>query len=524
MDMRNKNNFPLFLGIAIVIGIFIGSTMNYPTRTTLFVQNNNEQKIKKLMQFIAQDYVDKVDTDALLDDVIGDVIAKLDPHSVYFPKDIYSASHENLQGNFEGIGVQFLMHNDSLVVSKTIKGGPSEKAGILAGDRILIAGKDTLYNKNMRSSEIVKILKGPANTVVDLQIYRKGFSELIPISIIRNKVDILSAEVAYMVNDSLGYLKLDRFAATSYEEVLNQLHTLKQKGAKNLIFDLRQNGGGFIHIATAIIDEFLSDGKLIVFTENNKGKKDEFFATENGIFEEGKVYVLIDENSASASEIFAGALQDNDKGVIVGRRSFGKGLVQQEMKLGDGSAVRLTIARYYTPTGRSIQKPYKLNDGENYAHDYQDRILNGELLYKDSIKVVDSLQYTTPKGKVVYGGGGIIPDVFVAIDTTSYIEGVYFRKLNDYTFEYADAHREELTTKGFEEFEKSFDEDGRILKDFLNNAQVGRDVTEDKIEIINHYLKALLARQVFDETSFNIINDKRDPMILKVLELEKSQK
>jgi carboxyl-terminal processing protease len=521
--MKNKNNFPLFLGIAIAIGIFIGSTMNFPVNSSFFVQNSNEQKIKRLLQFIEQDYVDKVDTDALLDNVIGDVIASLDPHSVYFPKEIYAASQENLQGNFEGIGVQFMMRNDSLVVSQVIKGGPSEAAGILAGDRILIADTDTLFNKKLSDREIVKILKGPSNTVVDLKIYRKGTPVLLPISITRNRVAILSAEVGYMVNDSLGYLKLDRFAATSYTEVSRQLHFLKDKGAKNLIFDLRQNGGGFIHIANAIIDEFLSDGKLIVFTENNKGKKDEFFATEKGIFEHGSIYVLIDESSASASEIFAGALQDNDQGIIIGRRSFGKGLVQQEMKLGDGSAIRLTIARYYTPTGRSIQKPYKLNDGANYAKEYQDRILNGELLSKDSIKVVDSLKFTTPKGKVVYGGGGIIPDVFVGIDTTNYLDRGYFAKLNDFTFEYADAHRKEILEKGFENFETNFDEQGIILKAFLKQVKIDSAVSGEKKEIINHYLKALMARQVFDETSFSILINRRDPMILKVLELENTQ-
>ena len=232
---------------------------------------------------------------------------------------------------------------------------------------------------------------------------------------------------------------------------------------------------------------------------------------------------MIDENSASASEIFAGALQDNDQGIIVGRRSFGKGLVQQEMKLGDGSAVRLTIARYYTPTGRSIQKPYKLNDGENYAHDYQDRILSGELLSKDSIKVVDSLQFTTPKGKVVYGGGGIIPDVFVAVDTTAYVERGYFSRLNEFTFDYADVHRAELLTKGFEYFEANFDGDGEVFKAFLKEIKVEKIASKDKRELLQHYLKILIARQAFDEIAFSKLNNKRDPMILKVLELEKGQ-
>jgi len=521
--MRNKNNFPLFLGIAIAFGILVGASLNFPSENVFFKENSSEQKIKKLLQFIEQDYVDKVNTDDILDNVITDIITNLDPHSVYFPKDIYAASQENLQGNFEGIGVQFFMYQDSLVVTHVLSGGPSETAGILAGDRILIADKDTLYGKNMRSRDIVKILKGPSNTTLDLKIYSKGAESLIPITIRRNKVAIQSAEVAYMINDSLGYLKLERFAATSYHEVSDKLQDLKLKGAKNLVFDLRQNGGGFIHVANAIIDEFLSDGKLIVFTENNKGSKEEFYATEEGVFEEGTIYVLIDEGSASASEIFAGALQDNDQGVIIGRRSFGKGLVQQEMKLGDGSAVRLTIARYFTPTGRSIQKPYKLNDGENYAHDYQYRILNGELLSRDSIKVIDSLKFTTPKGKVVYGGGGIIPDVFVAVDTTTYLENGYYSRLNNFSFEYADTHRADILTQGFEVYDQDVVLQKEILKTFLNDAHIERSVSTKKKELLSAYLKALIARQVFDETSFSKIKDRRDPMLLKVIELDSLQ-
>ena len=521
--MRNKNNFPLYLAVAIVFGIFIGSTLNFPTEGVLFQANKSEEKIKKLLEFIKQDYVDKVNTETILDEVLTDIISSLDPHSVYIPKAMYAASQENLRGNFEGIGVQFFMHLDSLVVTRVLKGGPSEGAGILAGDRIIIADKDTLFNKNINSTDVVKILKGPANTSLDLQIYRRGFDSLIPISLRRNKVAILSAEVSYMLNDSLGYLKLDRFAATSADEVSLQLKELQKQGAKNLVFDLRQNGGGFIHIANAIIDEFLGEGKLIVFTENNKGRKQNFFATEQGCFENGNIYVLIDEGSASASEIFAGALQDNDQGTIIGRRSFGKGLVQEEMKLGDGSAVRLTIARYYTPTGRSIQKPYKLNDGANYAHDYQDRILSGELLSKDSIKVIDSLKFTTPKGKEVYGGGGIIPDVFVAVDTTSYLENGYFLIMNTFTFEYVDLHRTEILAQGFENYDQDTKQQEKILELFLNEIQLQKIVTPDKKKVLSHYLKALIARQVFSEIAFSQINGRRDPMLLKVLELDSIQ-
>lgn len=520
--MKNKNNLPLYIGIALAMGVLIGGFFNFPNvNSTVFGKQGSHQKIQKLLQFIEQEYVDAIDTDELLDNVITDLIGKLDPHSVYFPKDELLANKENLQGNFEGIGVQFSMHNDTLVVTHVLKGGPSEKVGILAGDRILIANQDTLYDKNLSNAAIVKVLKGPSKTKVDLTVYRKGNVDLLAFSLERGKVAIESAEVAYMLTDQLGYLKLDRFAMTSFQELQRQLIQLKTEGATNLILDLRQNGGGYIHVANQIVDQFLTEGKLIVFTENNKGIKEEFFATSNGVFQEGKVYVLIDEGSASASEIVAGALQDNDKGVIVGRRSFGKGLVQEEMNLGDGSAVRLTIARYFTPTGRSIQKPYKMNDAQGYALDYQNRLLNGELLSKDSIKVTDSLKFTTPKGKVVYGGGGIIPDVFVAVDTTLYIENRYFRNISEFTFDYADTHRKEFKDKGFDAFSKDYDQNTNVLDNYIEkNKSASWQLDEKRRQILNYYLKSLIARQVFGEIAFFKVNHKKDNMIAKVLELE----
>lgn len=522
--MKNKNNLPLIVGIAIALGIAIGSFMNYDTNpNSIFSGGSRDTKIKELLQFIEQDYVDTVDTDKLLDDAIAGIIDKLDPHSAYFPKEDFLANHENMQGNFEGIGVQFFMNRDSLVVTKVLNGGPSEKAGILAGDRILVANADTLYNKKLSSRDIVKFLKGPSNTKVDLKIYRKKTAEHISIPITRGKVDIKSVEVSYMLSKDLGYLKLDRFAMTSFDEFKTHLSDLQYEGAKNLVLDLRQNPGGFIHIATAIADEFLEDGKLIVFTENNKGRVEESFASKKGNFHAGRVYVLIDEGSASASEIVAGALQDNDKGTIIGRRSFGKGLVQQEKTLADGSAVRLTIARYFTPTGRSIQKPYKLNDGANYSQDYANRILNGELLSKDSIKVNDSLKFTTPKGKVVYGGGGIIPDVFVAIDTTSYMENFHFNSLNTFSFDYVDNHREEFEKLSFEEFDLLFDSDDEVLKEYFEFIKFTKKISSDKKDNLKHYLKALIARQAYDENAFFKVNQKKDNMLAKVLELEKEQ-
>jgi carboxyl-terminal processing protease len=326
-----------------------------------------------------------------------------------------------------------------------------------------------------------------------------------------------------MINDSLGYIKLDRFARNSYREFRASLQALKRKGMATLILDLRGNGGGFIDIANRIVDEFLEDEKRIVFTRNNKNEITESFATENGIFENGDVYVLIDENSASASEILAGALQDNDKGTIVGRRSFGKGLVQQEMDLGDGSAVRLTIARYYTPTGRSIQKPYRKNGDDAYTSDFQQRVRSGELSNKDSIPVVDSLKYTTPKGKIVYGGGGIIPDVFVPIDTTSYMNNFYFIAITNFAFEYVDRNRRQIAEKWtLETFITHFDSDARVYDEFYAKIKEFNPSIKAQ-KILQKYLKSSIANEIFGDVGFYRMQHKDDKMILKVLELENQQ-
>jgi len=436
--MKNKNYLPLYFAFAIVLGVLIGSFFNGGNSSnTLFAKkSSNEVKIKRLIEYIQRDYVDSVDTEDLLDGAITQILGKLDPHSVYIPKEDLQEITENMQGNFVGIGVQFRMIKDSITVIQPIKGGPSIKDGIKAGDRILMADTDTLFGKKYSTNSIPKFLKGEPNTNIDLQVYRKSNDSLFTISLKRGKVAIKSVDVSYMINDSIGYIKLERFARTSYREFKSALTKLQGKGMTDLVLDLRGNGGGYIDIANKIIDEFLEDGKLIVFTKDNKGNIDESYATNRGAFEKGGLYILIDQGSASASEIVAGALQDNDRGTTIGRRSFGKGLVQEELDLGDGSAVRLTIARYYTPTGRSIQKPYEKGKGRKYSKDLNNRIESGELLNKDSIKVVDSLKYTTPKGNTVYGGGGIVPDVFVAIDTTSYLNNFYFNTIQNFAFDW----------------------------------------------------------------------------------------
>ncbi len=520
MSGKNKIYFPLFISLAIVAGIFIGSFLNYPKRNSvmLFNKNPREVKIKKLIDYIQYDYVDKVDTDSLLDGTIRNILGKLDPHSVYIPASEHDAIAEGMNGEFVGVGIQFRMYKDSLTVIRVVDGGPSDKVGIKAGDRILIADNDTLYNKNITTDHIFKTLKGEPKTKVNLTIYRKSEDKYIDFTVKRGSIPINSVDAYYMLNDDLGYIKINKFASTTYDEFKTALSSLQDKNMEHLVLDLRGNPGGYLGIATEIVDEFLEDDKLIVFTKNKGGQIDKTFATKKGKFEEGKVYVLIDEASASASEIIAGALQDNDKGIIVGRRSFGKGLVQQEMDLGDGSAIRLTVSRYYTPTGRSIQKPY---DGENGNRYYNDRLIrfhNGELTNGDSIKVNDSLKFITPKGKVVYGGGGIVPDVFVGIDTTAYFSGINFQKINNFVFDYAiDNHREQVNEWTFDDFKNNFDKDGVIINQYFSNIDKKDNLN---IPYTKLYLKALFARILFGENAFFEMLNESDKMLEKVLTLE----
>ncbi|MFY9242205.1 MAG: S41 family peptidase [Polaribacter sp.] len=518
----NKNNLPIYFAIAVIFGILIGVFFGGNSNEMLsFAKNSSqERKIKRLINFIEKDYVDDVNTDNLLDGAITQMLGELDPHSVYIPKENLQAVTENMQGNFVGIGVQFRMIKDSITVVQPIKGGPSIKAGIKAGDRILMADKDTLYGKKFRNISVPKYLKGKPDTKVTLQVYRKSNDSLFSVNITRGKVNIKSVDLAYMINDSVGYIKLDRFARNTYKEFKSSLSTLIDKGMTDLVLDLRGNGGGFIDIANRIIDEFLENDKLMVFTKNNKNEIEEFIATSTGSFEKGGLYILIDENSASASEIVAGALQDNDKGTIIGRRSFGKGLVQIEMDLGDGSAVRLTTARYYTPTGRSIQKPYDGNGNNKYYEDFEARVSSGELLTKDSIKVVDSLKYKTPKGKIVYGGGGIIPDVFVAIDTTSYMFNFYFNSVNNYAFNYVDTNRKKLQKWNLSSFIADFDTDQTIFDSYLSSIKDRANPSFKTKESLKKYLKASIANVLFGDIGFYRIMHLDDKMLQKVLELE----
>jgi carboxyl-terminal processing protease len=523
MNRKTKIFLPLIIAASIALGIFFGTSLNYQKKTiTFFGGTPQERKIKRLIDYIQYEYVDEVDTDSLLDGTIKNMLDKLDPHSVYISARELEQVSESMNGKFVGIGIQFRMYKDSLTVIKVLENGPSKKAGIKAGDRILIANNDTLFGKRIESDYILKTLKGKPDTSVELMVYRKSENKNLPFTIIRGEVPIASVDAYYMLDKGLGYIKINKFAATTYDEFKVALDELLDQGMKKLVLDLRHNPGGYLQVATQIIDEFLEDDKLIVFTKNKKDKIDEIFATDKGDFEDGHVFVLINGASASASEIVAGALQDNDKGTIVGRRSFGKGLVQQEMQLGDGSAVRLTVSRYYTPTGRSIQKPYDHKGDGEYFNDFEKRYHDGELMSADSIKVNDSLKYVTPKGKIVYGGGGITPDVFVSIDTTIYFQDFHYQRTREFVFQYFDDHVDEFNDWTYDRFVNDFDQDNKIFKEYMATVPSEyQKLDSEEEKNLKLYLKAVFAQQVFDINAYFKIINQQDKMLDKVIELDK---
>jgi carboxyl-terminal processing protease len=432
---------------------------------------------------------------------------------------------ENMKGDFVGIGINFYPYKDTISVIRTVDHGPSFLKGILPGDRILMADNDTLYGQGLESDRIVEKLKGKKGSYVELTVYRRSEDRTFKVNVKRNIVPIKSVESYYMMTPIMGYIKVNRFAESTFKEFKAALKALRKQGAEKLTLDLRDNPGGYLGIAEQIADEFLEDGKLILFTKNKKGKIDNIYATDKGSFEDKPIYVLINERSASASEIIAGALQDNDIGTIVGRRSFGKGLVQREMELGDGSAVRLTVSRYYTPTGRSIQRPYE-NGNKDYYKRFTDRYHNGEMVSVDSIKVADSLKFITPKGKVVYGGGGIIPDVFVPIGTNEEeavesMDSLGF--LSFFVFEYLDEDRKRFDDISEDEFIREFKVDDILFERFVDYS-VNRGLKmnfydfEDQLKL---YIKAALAEQLFGANVHAKIKSSSDAMLKKVLELDK---
>lgn len=514
------------MAFALAIGIFVGGKLHFDdSPEKLFTTNSKKDKINRLIDYIDYEYVDEVDTDSIVDVTVNNILDKLDPHSVYIPRDEMQRVSENMKGDFVGIGINFNMYRDTITITRTIKGGPSQRRGLKAGDKILVADGDTLFGRRFASSEIVERLKGLQGTEVVLTVYRKSEDRTFRLRLQRDRVPLRSIDAYYMLRPDMGYIRMNRFAESTYEEFRNALGTLKDRGAEKLVLDLRDNPGGYLNIAELIADTFLPKGKLILFTKNKKGQVERTYATSRGDFENRPVFVLINERSASASEIIAGALQDNDIGTIVGRRSFGKGLVQREMDLGDGSAVRLTVSRYYTPTGRSIQRDYE-NGTEDYYHEYMDRYQNGELISRDSIKVADSLKFTTPKGKVVYGGGGIIPDVFVpigtneeealaAMDHRQFFSNFAFNHLEEDRSRYAKFTTPESFLKGFKTDDILFE----ALIDYLNPYHFRMDLHEYE-DLVKRYIKAAIAEQLFSPDLKAEILAPADPMLQKVLSLD----
>ena len=518
----NVKYVPLLLFSALAIGVVLGGMLNFPNTADFVVKNNSKTKLNKLIDFIDTEYVDDVNTDSIVNLTVDNILAQLDPHSVYIPASDQQEVMESMKGNFVGIGVNFYMYKDSVAVIKPVENGPSAKAGIKAGDRILYADKTQLYGRKLPTDSLFSKLKGTVGSDIELTIYRKSERKKLKVKIKRDVIPLKSVDAALLLNKTTGYIKINRFAETTYKEFMIGLSKVKQLGAKSLIIDLRNNGGGYMEEAIAIADELLPDKQLIVFTKSKNGNIDKTFATAKGNFEKGTVFILINENSASASEILAGAVQDNDRGAIVGRRSFGKGLVQREMDFADGSAVRLTIARYYTPTGRSIQKPYSKGN-EAYFKEAETRFENGELYQKDSIKVSDTLKFKTKKGKIVYGGGGIVPDFFVPLEMEHGNEStVYLLQsgiVGNFVFEQLDKKRSAFKGLSFDQFQTKMN--GSDL--YFNAFQKfifgnGLDLNFGKSKsLVKRYLAAEFARQLYGESYYYEIVLKEDAMVKKVL-------
>jgi carboxyl-terminal processing protease len=479
------------------------------------------EKLYSTLQMIEYYYVDSVKQEKLTEDAIAGMLEKLDPHSVYISKSELKEMNEPLVGNFEGVGIQFNVLFDTITVISPISGGPSEKLGIKSGDRIVKIDGINVAGIKIKNEDVIKKLRGAKGTKVTVNIFRKGNKDLIEYTIVRDKIPLFSIDASYMASPTIGYIKVNRFAQTTMDEFRKALAELKAKGAVDLILDLNDNGGGYLNMAFELADEFLGANKLIVYTEGVKSPKKTYTATSAGGFEKGKLVVLIDEGSASASEIVSGAIQDWDRGLIIGRRSFGKGLVQNQMPLPDGSAIRLTIARYYTPVGRSIQKPYK--DGlEKYFSDLNNRYKHGELMNQDSIKMPDSLRYYTPNKRAVYGGGGIMPDIFIPLDTTktSHYFSELIRKgvINQFGLSYVDKKRGELLKNypTFEVYKAKFQVDDALLESLYSEADkegIKRDAKgiQRVKEVLKVQLKALIARDLWKiDNFFEIINELND--------------
>ena len=493
--------------------------------------NESYYKFARLLGYINLQYVDTVNIPKLTEKAVVEVLKNLDPHSTYISKEDFQKANEQLEGNFEGVGVEFSILNDTLVIVSPISGGPSEKVGIQPGDRILAVDDKSIAGVGVKNEDIFKLLRGPKGTQVNLTIQRKGVKELLLFVVTRDKIPIFSVDAAYEVRPGVGYIKLSRFASTSMKEIRESFEKFSTT-PEALILDLRGNSGGILGVSIQLADQFLDEKKIIVYTEGVHSPKLVEYSTKSGIYKTGKLVVLIDEGSASASEIVSGAMQDWDRGILIGRRTFGKGLVQQQLPLGDGSYIRLTIARYHTPTGRVIQSPYESGKNDKYYEAFAKRYSNGELYSKDSVQFPDSLIYKTLEtGRSVYGGGGIMPDIFVPYDTTSYSK--YYGKLvrsgtlNQFVLSYTDKNRASLQKSypTFEEFNSGFEVTDDLFEQLVAYAEKEKlERNEDDLKTsrdeISVMVKALIARDLWSLNEyFRIVNATRDDDFKKAMDV-----
>lgn len=541
MEQKKRRHFiyfPIYFAIALIAGIFIGRDFTVVSKvesdsTNIFKVNlSSYDKVNDVINYIYKAYVDTINRENLKEDAITGILENLDPHSYYVDAKEFEKVNDPLLGSFDGIGIEFRIIKDTVVVLNTILGGPSEKVGMLAGDRIVKVEGETIAGVKITNEKVIKLLKGKSGTRVNVSVYRRGVKDLIEFTITRDKIPMTSLDIAYMITDTIGYIKISRFSATTHKEFVDALTSLQNKGMKQLVLDLRGNGGGYLDAAIDMADELLPSGDLLVYTKGKSRPKTTAYATSKGRFEKGGLAILIDDWSASASEIVSGAVQDNDRGWVIGRRSFGKGLVQEQIRLADGSAIRLTVARYYTPAGRCIQKPYE-GGKEQYYTNFYNRFVNGEVDHPDSIHFADSLKYKTEAGRTVYGGGGIMPDIFVPVDRKG--DTKYFKALVNkgliyrFAFDYADDNREYLEknypTK--ELFLKRFIISTSILNklmDYAKNNGVEKDMEglEEAKQQISTRLKAYIGRNILSDEGFYPVLNQNDKTLQKALEVLKN--
>jgi carboxyl-terminal processing protease len=527
-----KIYLPIFFALVFIAGVCLG------IKFIPIISGNSSNKIfsfgigkydklNDVLNYIHDSYVDTISRKKLTEEAISSLLDKLDPHSVYISTEEFNDANDPLLGSFEGIGVEFRIQRDSITVMNIVPGGPSEGIGVLAGDRIVKVDGKNVAGIKIKNNEVMKKLKGKKGTKVKIGIFRRGIKNLLEFNITRGVIPTYSLDIAYMLTKNIGYIKLSKFSATTHEEFVNGLQKLKAKGMTKLVLDLRDNGGGYLQAAIDVADEFLDENKLIVYTKGAHRAKTTVNATSEGNFENGQLVVLINEFTASASEIVSGAIQDNDRGVIIGRRSFGKGLVQEQLKLYDGSAVRLTVARYYTPTGRCIQRSYK-EGTEEYYNQFYEQLLDTASENADTVKLPDSLKFKTPKGKIVYGGGGIKPDVFVPVgkaESSRYFISIFNKGLIlQFTFDYTDKNRLTIknTYKNAQAYIKGFTIDDATFADFMAYAEKNGLKKDDKniADLSNYikvYLKAYIGRNIYNDEGFYPVLKETDITLQKAI-------